>query len=195
VHADHARGQPQQEGIRIDTSNILFVLTGAFNGIEEIVQSRLGKKGIGFGAGLTKQSASKNELRAKVLPEDLIKFGMIAEFVGRVPMIVSCDELDTAALVDILWRPRNALIRQYQRLMAMEGVKLTFTAEAMQAIAEIAHGRHAGARGLRSVLEDLMLDVMYDIPSIEGITECVVDESAVRNNTGPRLIRSQEAAS
>ena len=194
ITPDGARNRPQQELITVDTSNILFVCTGAFNGIEELVRRRVGSGGMGFGARIDKSDQSKNELRSLARTEDLVKFGMIPEFMGRLPIIVSADELDVTALVEVLWRPKNALVKQYQRLFDMEGVKLRFNDDALLSVAEEAARRNAGASGLRAILEEVMLDVMYDIPSLTGVTECVVNKDTVVSRGRPQLVREKKAS-
>ncbi|MDX2021114.1 MAG: ATP-dependent Clp protease ATP-binding subunit ClpX [Deltaproteobacteria bacterium] len=194
ITPDGSRNRPQQELITVDTSNILFVCTGAFNGIEELVRRRVGSGGMGFGARIDKSDQSKNELRSLARTEDLTKFGMIPEFMGRLPIIVSADELDVPALVEVLWRPKNALVKQYQRLFDMEGVKLRFNDDALLSVAEEAARRNAGARGLRAILEEVMLDVMYDIPSLTGVTECVVNKDVVVSRGRPQLVREKKAS-
>jgi ATP-dependent Clp protease ATP-binding subunit ClpX len=195
ITPDGARNRPQQELIQIDTTDILFICTGAFNGVEDIVRRRTGERGLGFGANIGTAEDDKDALRSMARHEDLIKYGMIPEFMGRLPIIVSCDTLDVDALTEVLWRPKNALSRQYQRLFDMEGVKLTFTEDALRAVAEEAHRRKSGARGLRAILEELMLDVMYEIPSLDGVKECVVDRSVVENRERPELVFENKAAS
>jgi ATP-dependent Clp protease ATP-binding subunit ClpX len=194
ITPDGARNRPQQELIQVDTTNILFVCTGAFNGIEEIVRRRVGERGLGFGAHIGKGEESKNGLRAMTRTEDLIKFGMIPEFMGRLPIIVAADDLDVDMLVEILWKPKNALAKQYERLFEMEGVKLRFTEDALQGIAEEATRRKSGARGLRAILEEVMLDVMYEIPSLTGVTECVVTRDVVVSRSRPQLVREKKAS-
>jgi ATP-dependent Clp protease ATP-binding subunit ClpX len=194
ITPDGARNRPQQELIQVDTTNILFVCTGAFNGIEEVVRRRIGKSGLGFGAAISKAQESKNELRAKARTEDLIKFGMIPEFMGRLPIIVCADELDVDDLAQILWKPKNALSKQYERLLEMEGVKLRFTEDALRSVAEEAARRKSGARGLRAILEEVMLDVMYEIPSLSGVTECVVTRDVVVSRGRPQLIKEKKAS-
>jgi len=194
ITADSGRGRPQQELIQVDTTDILFIVTGSFNGIEEIIRRRVGERGLGFGAKIGRKEENKDALRALVRNEDLIKYGMIPEFMGRLPVIVPCDELDCDALTEILWKPKNALVRQYQRLFAMEGVKLRFTEDAMRAVAEEAYRRKSGARGLRAILEEVMLDVMYEIPSLSGVVECVVDRDVVVNRGQPLLVREKKAS-
>jgi ATP-dependent Clp protease ATP-binding subunit ClpX len=184
------RKHPQQELIRIDTTNILFILGGAFVGLEKLIADRVGKKGVGFGADLT--DASKHEigvLFGQVLPEDLHKFGLIPEFVGRLPVITNVEELTEEDLVRILTEPKNALVKQYERLFTLEGVELTFTAEALRTVATQAIKRGTGARGLRSILEALLLDTMYDLPSETDIEQVVVTEETVLGKTPPTVVR------
>jgi len=196
ITPDGARNRPQQELIQVDTTNILFVCTGAFNGLEDIVRRRVGQQGLGFGAKLSaKNDIDKDELRAMSRTEDLIKYGMIPEFMGRLPILVSCDALDVDALTKVLWQPKNALAKQYQRLFELEGVKLSFTEDALRAIAEEAHRRKSGARGLRAIMEEVMLDVMYEIPSLTGVQECVVTREVVINRERPQLIKDTKKAS
>jgi ATP-dependent Clp protease ATP-binding subunit ClpX len=196
ITPDGARNRPQQELIQVDTTNILFVCTGAFNGLEDIVRRRVGQQGLGFGATLSaKNDIDKDELRALARTEDLIKYGMIPEFMGRLPILVSCDALDVDALTKVLWQPKNALAKQYQRLFELEGVKLSFTEDALRAIAEEAHRRKSGARGLRAIVEEVMLDVMYEIPSLTGVQECVVTREVVVLRERPQLIRDTKKAS
>jgi len=194
VTPDGARNRPQQELLQIDTTDILFICTGAFNGIEDIVRRRTGERGLGFGANIATAEDDKDALRAMIGHQDLTKFGMIPEFMGRLPIIVSCEQLNVEALAEVLWRPKNALARQYQRLFEMEDVKLNFTEDALRAVAEEAFRRKSGARGLRAILEEMMLDVMYEIPSMDGVKECVVDRSVVENRERPELIFENKAA-
>ncbi|HZS36470.1 MAG TPA: ATP-dependent Clp protease ATP-binding subunit ClpX [Polyangia bacterium] len=195
ITPDGARNRPQQELIQIDTTNILFICTGAFNGLEDIVRRRVGERGLGFGAKLAERHDDKDQLRALARTEDLVKYGMIPEFMGRLPIIVSCDALDVDALTQVLWKPKNALAKQYQRLFELEGVKLKITEDALRAIAEEAHRRKSGARGLRAIVEEVMLDVMYEIPSLTGVQECVVTREVVANRERPLLIRDTKKAS
>ncbi|HEX4462633.1 MAG TPA: ATP-dependent Clp protease ATP-binding subunit ClpX [Polyangia bacterium] len=196
ITPDGARNRPQQELIQVDTTNVLFVCTGAFNGLEDVVRRRVGQKGLGFGAQLSaKNDIDKDELRALARTEDLVKFGMIPEFMGRLPIIVSCDALDVDALTKVLWQPKNALAKQYQRLFELEGVKLSFSEDALRAIAEEAHRRKSGARGLRAIVEEVMLDVMYEIPSLTGVQECVVTREVVTDRQRPQLIKDTKKAS
>jgi len=188
------RKHPQQELIKIDTTNILFILGGAFVGLEKIVANRVGKKGIGFGADLT--DATKHDtgvLLAQALPEDLQKFGMIPEFVGRVPVVAHVEELTEDDLVRILIEPKNALVKQYQRLFALENVELTFTDGALRAIAVSAIKHGTGARGLRSIMERLLLDLMYDLPSCTDVREVVITEAVVRDGAEPTTVREGKA--
>jgi ATP-dependent Clp protease ATP-binding subunit ClpX len=183
------RKHPQQELIKIDTTNILFILGGAFVGLEKIVANRVGKKGIGFGADLT--DATKHEtglLLGQVLPEDLTAFGMIPEFVGRVPVVAHVEELTEDDLVRILTEPKNALVRQYQRLFTMEGVRLEFTEGALRAIAQQAITHGTGARGLRSIMETLLLELMYDLPGRVDVSEVVITEAAVNDGAEPTVV-------
>ncbi|MHB1341505.1 MAG: ATP-dependent Clp protease ATP-binding subunit ClpX [Coriobacteriia bacterium] len=182
------RKHPQQELIRIDTTNILFILGGAFVGLEKIIADRIGKKGVGFGAELV--DASKHDtgtLLAQVLPEDLHRFGLIPEFIGRIPVMAHVEELGEDELVRILTEPKNALVKQYQRLFALEGVEITFTPEALAEIATQAIKRATGARGLRSILESLLLDLMYDLPGRTDVLSVVVTEDSVRGESAPML--------
>ncbi len=194
ITPDGARNRPQQELIQVDTSNILFVCTGAFNGLDEIVRRRIGQQGMGFGAHITKNDDNRNSLRRQARTEDIIKFGMIPEFMGRLPIIVAADELGVDELVEVLWKPKNALVKQYQRLFEIEGVKLRVTEDALQSIAEEAAKRTSGARGLRAILEEIMLDVMYDLPSMTGITECVINREVVVTRSRPQLLREKKAS-
>jgi ATP-dependent Clp protease ATP-binding subunit ClpX len=183
------RKHPQQDFIKIDTTNILFICGGAFTYLENIIQARIGVRGLGFGAQVTsKKERRVGEILAEVQPEDLIKFGMIPEFVGRLPVIATLDELTEDELVRILIEPKNALVKQYQKLFEMENVRLKFTDAALRAIAQEALRRKSGARGLRAIMENIMLDVMYEIPSVRGVKECVVDEDVVLRSQKPMLI-------
>ncbi len=194
ITPDGARNRPQQELIQIDTTDILFVCTGSFNGLEDIVRRRVGERGLGFGAKLADRHDDKDSLRALARTEDLVKFGMIPEFMGRLPIIVSCNALDVDALTEVLWKPKNALSKQYERLFELEGVKLRFTEDALRAIAQEAWRRKSGARGLRAIVEEVMLDVMYEIPSLTGVRECVVNAEVVVNRSRPVLIREKKAS-
>ena len=168
------RKHPQQEYIQVDTTNILFICGGAFIGLDRIIEQRIGQKTVGFGSKLVSRKERKiGEILSLVEPEDLIKYGLIPEFVGRMPVVATLDELDEAALVKILTEPKNALMKQYQKLLSLDNVRLKFTDGALSAIAKKAIQRKTGARGLRSILEEIMLDVMYEIPSQKGIKECL----------------------
>ncbi len=194
ITPDGARNRPQQELIQVDTTDILFICCGAFNGLEDIIRRRVGERAIGFGARVTaKSDEDKDALRAMVRTEDLTKYGMIPEFLGRLPIMMSCDSLDENALCDVLWRPKNALTKQYQRLFEMEDVQLRFSEEALRAIAREAHRRKSGARGLRAIMEEIMLDVMYEIPSLSGVRECVITEDVIVSRQRPQLVREKKA--
>ncbi len=189
------RKHPQQEFLQIDTSNILFICGGAFVGLDRVVEARLGGQGLGFGSDPKgKEKLSRNELLAAAEAEDLMRFGMIPEFIGRVPVLSTLDELDEDTLIDILTRPKNALIKQYQKLFEMEDVKLKFTEGSLRLIAREALTRKAGARGLRGILEDIMLDVMYDIPSRNNVKECIISEEVVERKRGPILVYENDDA-
>lgn len=190
------RKHPQQDFIQVDTTNILFICGGAFVDLERIIQQRIGKKSLGFGAEIhSKEERRTGEILAQVQPEDLLKFGLIPEFIGRLPVIATLDELDEEALVRILKEPKNALVKQYQKLFEFENVKLQFTEEALRAVAREALKRKSGARGLRSILENIMLDLMYEIPSRPNIRECIITEEAVLQKGPPLLIYEDELES
>lgn len=183
------RKHPHQEFINIDTTNILFICGGAFAGLEHIINARVGKKNLGFGADIRRKEEGDNEaVFAKVLPEDIMKFGIIPEFAGRMPVVVTLNPLDEAALVQILTEPRNALVKQYQRFLEMDGVDLEFEPGALTAIAEEALKRNAGARGLRSIIESTMRNVMYDVPSRDDVTKCIVTEATIRQHCEPQML-------
>ena len=187
------RKHPHQEMLQIDTTNILFICGGAFDGIAPIIESRVGKKLLGFGAELqTKHDTDVSKALKDLRPEDLTKYGLIPEFVGRLPIVVTLDQLNEDALVEILTTPKNALCKQYQALLDMDGVKLTFTPEALRAMAKQAIERKCGARGLRAIIEDIMLDTMFELPGDKTVTECRIDESTV-NGGKPELIHGQPA--
>ena len=189
------RKHPQQEFLQIDTTNILFICGGAFVGLDKLVEERLNKSGLGFGHAVKeKRKRTTSELLALTEPEDFLRFGLIPEFVGRLPVIATLDELDEKALVDILVRPRNALVRQYQKLFEMENVHLKFTEGSLGSIAREAIKRKTGARGLRAILEEIMLDVMYDLPSKENIKEVIISEEVVSRKKDPILVYENEAA-
>ena len=183
------RKHPHQEFIQLDTTNILFICGGAFEGIDKIIQNRIGKKGIGFGAELKPKREQKiGEILRHIMPEDLLKYGLIPEFVGRLPIIVTLDALDEEALIRILTEPRNALVRQYQKLFELDGVDLEFQPEALKCIAQEALRRNTGARGLRAILEEVMLDVMYEIPSREDITRCIITKDTILKREKPLVV-------
>ena len=188
------RKHPHQEFLQIDTTNILFICGGAFGGLENIIENRIGKKTMGFGAEV--QSKKERDLGAlfeQALPEDLLKFGLIPEFVGRVPVIVTLKALDEQALINILTQPKNALTKQFKRLFEMDGVELDFEPDALKEIAKLALERNTGARGLRAIVESLLMDSMYEVPSSQNVTKCVVTKETVRGAKKPELIETKEA--
>ncbi|MEO0388533.1 MAG: ATP-dependent Clp protease ATP-binding subunit ClpX, partial [Pseudomonadota bacterium] len=188
------RKHPQQEFLQVDTTNILFICGGAFAGLDKIISQRGKGSSMGFGADVKDNDERRvGEVFQDLEPEDLLKFGLIPEFVGRLPVIATLTDLDEEALVTILTKPKNALIKQYQRLFEMESVQLTFTDEALKAIAARAIERRTGARGLRSILEEILLDTMFEIPAIEGVEEVVVNEDAVSRNGDPLLIYADKS--
>ncbi|MBU5425794.1 ATP-dependent Clp protease ATP-binding subunit ClpX [Tissierella pigra] len=185
------RKHPHQEFIQVDTTNILFIVGGAFDGLDKIIQNRVGKKAMGFGADITLQKEQKiGELLKHLQPEDLLKFGLIPEFVGRLPVTVTLEELDEESLVKILTEPKNALVRQYKELFNMDGVDLEFENEALVSIAKKAIERKTGARGLRSIIEEVMLDIMYEIPSRDDVEKCVITKETIENKVEPTLVIS-----
>lgn len=188
------RKHPHQEFIQIDTTNVLFIVAGAFGGLEDIVEDRIGKHSVGFGADLRSKAEidSANHF-AEVLPEDLIKYGLIPEFIGRLPTVASVTNLDKSALVKILTEPRNALIKQYTRLFELDGVELEFTQAALESIADLAIARGTGARGLRAILEEVLLPVMYDIPSRSDVAKVVITERTVQENVNPTIVARQNS--
>lgn len=192
------RKHPQQEFIKIDTTNIFFIVGGAFNYLENIIHSRIGVKGLGFAAEIrSREDRNIGEILARIQPEDLIKYGMIPEFVGRLPVIATLNELTESELVSILTEPRNALVKQYKKLFELEEVRLRFTDGALRTIAKDALKRKSGARGLRSIMENIMLDIMYDLPSHPEIEECIVNEDVVLKGATPLLLyhgQDQESA-
>ncbi len=193
------RKHPHQEFIQIDTTNVLFIVGGAFPGLDKIIESRIGRKSIGFmpeelDPRLDGRGASTSEIFAKVMPEDLLKFGMIPEFVGRLPVFTSVNSLDRAALVQVLTEPKNALVRQYQRLFELDGVQLEFSDDALDAIAEQATLRGTGARGLRAILEEVLLNVMYDVPSRKDVGRVVITGEVVKDNVNPTLLPREAPA-
>ena len=188
------RKHPQQEFLQVDTTNILFICGGAFAGLDKIIADRLQKRSIGFGAHVADPDKRRvGELLEKSEPEDLLKFGLIPEFVGRLPVIATLHDLDVPALVTILQEPKNALVKQYRKLFELEDVELTFTDDALQAIAERAIKRKTGARGLRSIVEGLLLDTMFDLPDLEDVTEIVIDADVVAGKKEPiRVIGTEK---
>ena len=185
------RKHPHQEFIQVDTTNILFIVGGAFDGLDKIIQNRIGKKSMGFGADIKSQEDIKiGELLKSLQPEDLLRFGLIPEFVGRLPVMVTLEELDEESLVRILTEPKNALVKQYKELLSMDGVDLEFEDDALEIIAKKAIERKTGARGLRSIIEETMLDIMYEIPSRDDIEKCVITKETVEKRIEPTLVLS-----
>ncbi|MPZ74141.1 MAG: ATP-dependent Clp protease ATP-binding subunit ClpX [Nitriliruptorales bacterium] len=183
------RKHPHQEFIQIDTTNVLFICGGAFAGLEQIVEQRIGRKGVGFGADVrTRQQKDLSELYAQALPEDLLKYGLIPEFVGRLPVQCSVEQLDHPALIEILTGPKNALVKQYKKFFEFDNVTLDFTDDALEAIADQAILRGTGARGLRAILEEVLLNTMYELPSLTDIGECHITAEVVRDNVNPTLV-------
>ncbi|HEY7703532.1 MAG TPA: ATP-dependent Clp protease ATP-binding subunit ClpX [Acidimicrobiia bacterium] len=183
------RKHPHQEFIQIDTSNILFICGGAFAGLEEVVANRVGRKTVGFGAEVrSRREVRPAELLAQVMPEDLIKYGLIPEFIGRLPVMATVDDLERLQLVQILTEPKNALTKQYARMLEMDGVDLVFTEDALEAVADLAMKRGTGARGLRAILEEVLLNTMFDLPSRSDVAKVVVDEQVVREKANPTLV-------
>jgi len=188
------RKHPQQDFLQVDTSNILFICGGAFVGLDQIIQRRLGQSRLGFGAEIKSKADMKlGQLLSNVQPEDLLKFGLIPEFIGRLPVIATLHELNEDALIDILTKPKNSLVKQFHKMFEMDGVKLKFAKGALQAIAKKALARESGARGLRAIMEEAMLDVMYDVPSKQGIKEVVVNEEAILQGDPPLIVYHKEA--
>jgi len=190
------RKHPQQEFLQIDTANILFICGGAFCDLEQIIERRIGVKGMGFGVDVgSKVKRNPGEILVSVMSEDLMHFGLIPEFVGRLPVVATLEALREEALIDILTTPKNALVRQYQKLFEFEDVRLRFTDGSLRAVARQAHGRKSGARGLRSILEKVMLDLMYDIPSREDVEECVINEEVIEQGAKPLMVLKSEQES
>jgi ATP-dependent Clp protease ATP-binding subunit ClpX len=189
------RKHPQQEFLQVDTTNILFICGGAFTGLDEVIENRVGQRLIGFGAAMNpgKRDRDSWELMQEVQPEDLLKYGMIPEFVGRLPVIAPLHELSNEALVDILAKPKNALVKQYKKLFEMDGVKLNFTHGAMYKVAQLAQAHKAGARGLRAILEAALLDIMYDTPSQPTISEVIINEDVIEKHAAPMVTYEEEA--
>ncbi|HCR40770.1 MAG TPA: ATP-dependent Clp protease ATP-binding subunit ClpX [Lachnospiraceae bacterium] len=189
------RKHPHQEFIQIDTTNILFICGGAFDGLEKIIESRIGEKSIGFNAHIIeKNKTNVGEIFRQVMPQDLVKFGMIPEFVGRVPVTVALDMLDEEALVKILVEPKNAITKQYKKLFEMDGVELEFDEDALKEIAQQSFKRKIGARGLRAILESVMMDSMYSIPSENKVTKCIITKESVKGTEKPQLILVEDSA-
>jgi ATP-dependent Clp protease ATP-binding subunit ClpX len=187
------RKHPHQEFIQIDTTNVLFICGGAFAGLEQIIEQRIGRKGVGFGADVrTRMQKDLTELYAQALPEDLLKYGLIPEFVGRLPVQCSVEQLDRPALIEILTGPKNALVKQYQKFFEFDGVTLEFSDDSLEAIADQAILRGTGARGLRAILEEVLLNTMYELPSLTDIGECVITGEVVRDNVNPTLVPREE---
>lgn len=189
------RKHPNQEFIQLDTTNVLFIVAGAFAGLEKVIQDRVGKKGIGFGAEIeTSEDTEQVDAFSQVRPEDLVKFGLIPEFIGRLPVVATVDNLDRDSLVQVLTEPRNSLVKQYKRLFEMDGVTLNFAEGALEEIAEKALERGSGARGLRAIMEELLVPIMYDIPDREDVSEVTLTAEAVRDNAEPELTLNENAA-
>jgi ATP-dependent Clp protease ATP-binding subunit ClpX len=187
------RKHPHQEFIQIDTTNILFIVGGAFAGLEKIIESRIGSRGIGFGADVRRvEDKDLGAILSQVLPEDTLKYGLIPEFVGRLPVITNVHNLDKQALVDILTKPKNALVRQYHKFFEFDGVELEFSDDALDAIADQAILRGTGARGLRAIMEEVLLNTMYELPSRQDVTKCVIDGEVVRSKVNPTLVPVKE---
>ena len=182
------RKHPHQEFIQIDTSNVLFIVGGAFAGLDQIIRQRVGKKALGFTANIEQQEVNEQDIFSQVMPEDMLKFGMIPEFIGRLPVFTSVAQLDKEALVAVLTQPKNALVRQYQKLFDLDGVELEFTPDALEAVAEQAILRGTCARGLRAIMEEVLLTVMYDVPSREDVARVVINREVVAKNVNPTLI-------
>ncbi|MEK7709964.1 MAG: ATP-dependent protease ATP-binding subunit ClpX, partial [candidate division NC10 bacterium] len=190
------RKHPHQEFIQVDTTDVLFICGGAFVGLDKIIESRVGKSGMGFGAEVrSRDDRQIGDLLALGQPEDLLKYGLIPEFVGRLPVVATLDDLDEAALIKILREPKNAIMKQYQKYFDLEKVRLKYTDDAVAAIAKKALKRGTGARGLRAILEEVMLDVMYELPSIQGLKECIITREVILNHERPILIMEQKAES
>ena len=188
ITPEGSRNRPQQELIQVDTKDILFICSGAFQGLSDVISRRMGESQMGFGADMNVKVEKSSALLHQVRPEDLTKFGLIPEFVGRFPVIVTFDEPDEEMLMDILWMPKNSLVKQYQKLFEMEDIKLRFHQEAMLAIVRRSIERKTGARGLRAILEEVMLDIMYELPSLKNVRECVITEDVVLKGEKPMLV-------
>lgn len=189
------RKHPHQELIQIDTSNILFICGGAFDGIEKIIKNRTGRQGLGFGAEISsKKETNMNELLSEIIPQDLLKFGLIPEFIGRLPVFAKLDKLDRKTLIKILTEPKNALIKQYKALFAFDGVKLEFEDGAIEAIADKAIERNTGARGLRSIIEEALSDIMFEVPSDDNIKTVIINKKCITDLKQPKIIREDKRA-
>ena len=186
------RKHPHQEFIQIDTTNVLFICGGAFAGLEALIERRLGKTVVGFGAEVRSNDADPTALHKEVLPEDLLKFGLIPEFVGRLPVVTTVDKLDRAALIEILTQPKNALVKQYRKQFEFDGVELEFTEDALEEIADLAILRGTGARGLRAILEEVLLNTMYEVPSMEDVSKVVINADVVRTKANPTIVPSSD---
>ena len=183
------RKHPQQEFFHIDTSNILFICGGAFDGLEKIISSRIDKKSIGFNADIADPTEQNvGELFKQALPQDFVKFGLIPEFIGRVPVTVALDFLDEEALKEILTRPKNAITKQYQKLLSLDGVNLSFEDDAITEVARLSNERKTGARGLRAILETSLMDYMYELPSLDEVTECIITKGVIDGTAKPKLL-------
>jgi len=190
------RKHPHQEFIQVDTSNVLFLCGGAFVGLDKIIEARVGRSGMGFGAEIKRREERRvGDLLAMIQPEDLLKYGLIPEFVGRLPVVATLHDLDEAALIRILREPKNAIIKQYQKYFDLEKVRLKFTDDAVAAIAKEALKRGTGARGLRAILEEVMLEIMYDLPSIQGLKECIITREVILNRERPLLVTEAQEQS
>lgn len=184
------RKHPHQEFLQIDTTNILFIVGGAFDGIDSIIKRRMGEKVIGFGSDPNKKDPEAGSLMSHLIPEDLLKFGLIPEFIGRLPVLASLETLNEEALIQILTEPKNALVKQYEKMMELDNVKLTFETDALREISKLAIERKTGARGLRSIIENIMLDVMFELPSREDIVECIITKETVTESKKPKLMKA-----
>ena len=194
ITPEGSRNRPQQEFIQVDTTNILFICCGAFDGLTDIIARRIGESRMGFGADVQKNEQDPSELLQHARPQDLIEYGLIPEFVGRFPVIVAFDELDEDILTEILWKPKNSLVKQYKKLFELENVNLRFQDEAMRAIVRKAIERKTGARGLRSIMEEIMLDIMYELPSLQNARECVITEDTVYEGEKPMIVYEKKSA-
>jgi ATP-dependent Clp protease ATP-binding subunit ClpX len=187
------RKHPHQEFIQLDTTNVLFICAGAFGGLEDIIGNRVGKRGVGFGAEVrSRDDRRATELLSQVMPEDLMKYGLIPEFIGRLPVMATVEDLDIEALIKILTEPKNALTRQYARMFEMDDVELVFTPDSLEEISELALKRGTGARGLRAILEEVLLNTMYDLPSRDDIHQVLIDRDVVVNKVNPTLVPARE---